>query len=176
MAKAQETGASPRKGRRWLWRAVLLVILGPIVVWNFRHATQLQPTGVVSDLRTIRTALITYASSFNNGFPASLEALGPNLEGEDNCEAAGMLGPDLAVAEPQRHGYNYFYRPAGERLSEPEPGCSQGGYLGYTLSARPLRYRPGWWRPEWSSYFTDETGVIRWTNEDRAATAEDPRR
>lgn len=172
MAEGQERARSSGKGRRWLGRAVglaILVAVGAIVVPNLWRAGQVQPSGAVANLRTMNTALIAY-TSYNNGFPATLEWLAAPPDGQKaDCNAAAMLEPLLAVANPQKQGFNYTYKPAGERVSEPATGCSQAGYWGYTLSARPLRYRAGW-----RSYFTDETGVFRWTNKDRAATAEDP--
>ncbi len=37
------------------------------------------------------------------------------------------------------------------------------------MTARPIRFRRGWW-----NFFTDETGFIRFTEENRLATAKDP--
>ena len=169
MAKAQETGASPRKGRRWLWRVVLvviLVILGSILVPHWRRATQVQPGEVAGVCRSISTAAITYYSTYQNGFPPTLWAFGPPAGGgEPDCNAPYMLDPHLA--DGLQYGYIFNYRP-GPRIEDAPEGC-EPGVESFTLSARPLRYRTGW-----RSYFTDETRVIRWTTEDRAATAEDP--
>ena len=51
-----------------------------------------------------------------------------------------------------------------------DKGCAVPGVKSYTLTARPLVY----YRTGTRSFFTDETGVIRMTAEDRAATADDP--
>ena len=40
----------------------------------------------------------------------------------------------------------------------------------FTVNARPLNYRPAGTR----SFFADESGIIRYTREDRPATVEDP--
>ena len=64
--------------------------------------------------------------------------------------------------------YRYEYRP-GPPIENPPEGCRPGAQS-FTMSARPLEYGKGGRR----SFFLDESGEIRSTVEDRAATAEDP--
>jgi hypothetical protein len=112
-------------------------------------------------LRTINTAEINYASTYGHGFSPSLAALGPPAGNAPPSAAAADLLFE-ALIHGERNGYTYTYRP-GQRNAKGEIDT-------YTVSARPLKYEGG----ETNSYFTDQTGVIRFTNEDRPATSQDP--
>jgi hypothetical protein len=122
------------------------------------------PVGV---LRTLNTAMVTYASTYGAGYPASLRALGPPSSGTPGCDAAGLIPEEMAKGELT--GYIFHYTPgtpyAGKSASDCQPGVET-----YTLAARPARYG----RCDKSSYFTDESGVIRSTDENRPPTAKDP--
>lgn len=111
---------------------------------------------VVMQLRTINTAVITYASIYEHSFPPSLAALGPpktanpNASVEEvvkaeNAHAAGLI--DEVLASGVSLGYRFTYvagKPKrGKRVET------------YTLSADPVQPDEG------THYFTDETGVIR---------------
>lgn len=119
-------------------------------------------------LRTIVTAAITYFATYNNGFPLDLQTLGPPPEGEaSSCQHADILDQVLASGETQ--GYRFEYQP-GTPLASPAPGCAAPGAESFTVVARPLEYGKDGRR----SYFVDESFVIRYTTEDRPATADDP--
>ncbi len=124
-------------------------------------------------LRTINTAVVTYSSMFPDiGCPDSLEVLGPSTDSteRDSSEEdttteetydsspyhAGLIDSILSTPPFERSGYRFNYT----RLSQSE----------YTVVARPLSYGA---EAEYS-YFTDQSGVIRYTSEDRDATVEDP--
>jgi hypothetical protein len=110
----------------------------------------------VGSLRTYNTALVTYSSSFPEiGFPASLTALGGGGGGPDH---AGLVDNLLGSPPFQKYGYSFSYR----QISKSE----------YTISARPVADTSG--ADVARSFFTDQTGVIRSTQEDRDATADDP--
>jgi hypothetical protein len=66
-----------------------------------RHAFASQASAVGS-LRTINTAEITYASTYNHGYSSSLATLGPGTEGSPPVEsAAGLIDEVLA---PEQRG------------------------------------------------------------------------
>jgi type IV pilus assembly protein PilA len=121
----------------------------------------------VSNLREIKTAAVSYQSQHKIGYPPSLVALGPPAPNEKpSCRAADLIDPLLASGE--KSGYVFTYTP-GPSVEKPAAGCPSG-VQAYTVAARPLRYQETGTR----SFFTDETGVIRSTSEDRAATKDDP--
>jgi hypothetical protein len=110
-------------------------------------------------LHIINTAEINYAATYDKGYSRTLA---PALE-----TAAKQTDPSLGGAElidgslmrGKKGGYVFAYK----------PGVVQGGKIvTYTVVARPEKWRKGL-----RSLFTDETAVIRWTSENRAATAKD---
>jgi len=106
----------------------------------------------VSSLRTLNTAQVTYwGGDPQKGFARTLEQLGPKGE--------GLIEPILASGK--KSGYRFTLAPGQANAS--------GVIKQYTISARPLEMLVEGQR----SFFTDETGVIRSTREDRAATASD---
>ena len=122
----------------------------------------------VASLRTINVAAANYQATYGNGFPSSLAALGPPAGGTPaNCNAAELI--DSLLASGQKHGYKIEYKP-GPALEKPASGCALPGAKSYAVVARPLKYQKTGVR----SIFTDESGVIRWTADDRPATAQDP--
>ena len=107
----------------------------------------------VGNLRTLNTAQVTYwGGDAKKGFARSLKQLGPR--GEDLIEQV--------LATGKKDGYQFVLTPG--------PVDANGAIRHYTISARPSKVLVKGQR----SFFTDETGVIRSTPENRAATASDP--
>jgi hypothetical protein len=75
---------------------------------------------------------------------------------------------DTVLAGGQKAGYIYTYTP-GPPVKQPAAGCPAGAES-YTVSARPRVFGKTGGR----SFFTDHSGVIRMTRDDRAATVSDP--
>jgi type II secretory pathway pseudopilin PulG len=96
-------------------------------------------------LRAMQTSLENYARANGGNYPTSIEAL-----------AAAARAPVQAALEA---GYTLTYAPGS-------PG-SGADVRTYTLQARPARYGL-------RSYFTDQSGGIHFTRENRAAIASDP--
>lgn len=163
--------------RRWLWvvgfkygLSYLLIFLVGFGMWapsGLRSPVAANQAAAVGLLRTINTAAFTYKSNYANGFPPDLKALAPpSSDSPRSCAAAGLIDAALAVGE--KRGYRFEYR-RGPLVGRPPVGCAPG-VTSYSIGARPLAYG----KTGEVSYFTDETGVIRWTREDRPATAQDP--
>ncbi len=115
----------------------------------------------VGSLRTINIAEISYASTYSIGYSPSLSALGPASPGNSPTAAAGGL-IDSVLAGGLKSGYKFTYMPG--------PPDKAGHIKTYAVVARPAAYG----KSGRMSFFTDETGVIRKTDEDRPATAQDP--
>lgn len=99
----------------------------------------------VGSLRTINTAEIEYASTYNTGFSPTLAALGPPASGTDTASAAGVL--DSLLAAGVKNGYSFTYSTT----------AVSGRYDAYTINANPLTVGT----TGTNYYFTDQTGVIR---------------
>jgi len=114
----------------------------------------------VGSLRTINTACVTYATTYNVGYPEALRNLRPPTTGSNPTPTmAGLV--DNALAGGAKSGYTFTYRPA-----RPD---SLGRINAYTVVARPMVFG----LTGKQNYFTDQSGVIRFTSEDREATTED---
>ncbi|MGC1616770.1 MAG: hypothetical protein WA736_18995, partial [Candidatus Acidiferrum sp.] len=106
----------------------------------------------ILSLRTINTAEATYRGGDEiKGFARTLGELGP--------KRAGILEP--IIASGKKDGYRF-------RLT-PEPTAPDRAVQHYTVIAQPLKRLIKNQR----SFFTDETGVIRFTTENRPATSSD---
>ena len=114
----------------------------------------------IASLKVVNTAALTYELTYGKGFPPNLAALGPSTnKAQSSASAAGLI--DERLAQGEKRGYIFAYA-AG-------PRDAKGKIATYTVTARPLNSATGM-----VSYFTDQTGVIRWTDEGRPATADDP--
>jgi hypothetical protein len=138
-----------------------IVLDTPAFVEQFRGSREKESEGpALATLRSINTALVTYAAIFPDiGFPSDLAALASTEEGGDPTpERAGLLSADFAVQPYVSAGYVFLYQ------------LLAGGRGGsYSIVARPAA--PG---PSGSvRFYTDESGVIRSTPEDRDPTADD---
>ncbi len=116
--------------------------------------------GAVGCVRTINTAEYTYASSYHSGFSRTLAALGMTPGWKNPTpEAAGLIDEKLTTGKYS--GYVFTYH-AGATDKDAHVSA-------YSLTARPMKWQKGA-----VNFFTDQTGVIRWTKENRAPTAKDP--
>lgn len=118
-------------------------------------------SSAVGSLRTYSTALVTYSATYPEiGFAATLDALGPTSGSEQpTAQRAGLLDDVMSTSPYQRSGYRFIYR----------PDTSKSPIEAYTIVAIPI----GGHREGQRSYFTDESGVIRYTEEDREPNVED---
>jgi type IV pilus assembly protein PilA len=137
------------------------LIIAAIAIPNLlRSRMAANQASAVGSLRTINTAAMTYASTYNQGYPTSLAALGPPRSGAaPDADAAGLI--DEVLASGTRSGYVLRYAP-GEKGAD-------GRVDKYTLRADPVISG----NTGMNHYFTDESGVIR-QETDRPASKESP--
>jgi hypothetical protein len=98
---------------------------------------------------------IAYYNAEFSEVPQRLEMLGTAPDGQTSPEHAGIPGPELSSTR-ERSGYRFSY----ERTSVDS----------YAITASPIEFG----RSGTRNFFADESGIIRFTTEDRAATANDP--
>jgi len=141
-----------------------LMIIAAIAIPNLlRSRIAANEASAVGTLRTLNTALISYATRCpNQGYPAELTALGPGDPGADSCAHTDLIDPALASATPMRHGYRFFYTPSAYD--------AQGHVARYAIAADPVA--PG--TSGMRHFFSDETGVIRWSGSGSADAQSDP--
>src|SRR6202041_778142 len=126
---------------------ILLVTLGAVgwfaVPWHMSGSKSESEARARDAIATVQSALANYESA-EAAYPSSLEALGDTAR--------------IAAQKAQLGHYNLQYTPG-----KPD---SEGRVTSYTLTARPGNFG-------FRSYYTDESGVLRATAEDRAPTVQD---
>ncbi len=116
----------------------------------------------VGRVRALNTAEMAYSYTYPEiGFSPSLAALGPPPVGRPpSAEAADLIEAELASGT--RYQFYFEYKPG--------PKDKDGTIQSYSIVAFPQDWQEG----KKQSFFTDQTGVIRGTRENRKATKYDP--
>jgi hypothetical protein len=120
-------------------------------------------------LRLLNAAENTFATTYHSGFSEGLNCLGPPAAGgKADANHADLVDPVLAGLQSgstnsfTKNGYTFTYAPGSRD--------GNGLIVGFATIARPMAYGSSGTR----SFFADESGKIRATAKDRAATANDP--
>jgi type IV pilus assembly protein PilA len=154
-----------------------ILIVAAIAIPNLLRARMsANEASAVGSLRTVSTAAVVYATRFENGFPSSLEVLGEATAGDTTCNHASVL--DASLTSGRKSGYTFTYTPqypdgANAPVISPKAaakGCTSGGASGYTVTADPIQRGTTGQR----SFFTDQSGLIRVSNDGDSATADSP--
>lgn len=143
---------------------VPLLIIAAIAIPNLLRARMAaNEASAVGSLRTYNTAMITYALQCpNQGYPPSLTFLGPGAAEPDKCTRANLVDSLMGNEMPVKSGYRFFYTP--ERYD------ASGHVVKYGLAADPLS--PG--TTGIRHFFTDESGVIRFSRRSSADVHSEP--
>ncbi len=149
---------------RTIIRAFLLLVCSLVAVnlaaQNKFKAISEDESYALGGVRTINTAEDYYTRTFGKGYSPDLVSLGQApLGAVPSAEHAGVVADHLANGRWRNYVFTY----------KAETARSDGKIGAYTLIARPVK-----WEKSSASFFTDQTGVIHWTRENRAATAKDP--
>ncbi|HLY62348.1 MAG TPA: hypothetical protein VKV95_16520 [Terriglobia bacterium] len=147
-----------------VWNSTLIFTLIISAICNAAQkksaAEPPDPQRALGCIRTINTSALTYKDTYKKGYSPTLAAMGVRAGVTDHPpEAAGLI--DEHLASGNMAGYKFIYM-AGKKIAD-------GSIATYTAMARPSQWKEGV-----VSYFTDESGVIRWTTSNRAPTVKDP--
>lgn len=136
-----------------------ILIIAAIAIPNLLRARMAaNEASAVGTLRNYNTAMITYASACPDiGYPASLENLGP---GGKDCNHLEVVDSQLGAQIPVKNGYRFFYTREG----------AMAGQTSYGLAADPVN--PG--TSGVRHFFTDQSGVIRFSVEGSANAGSEP--
>jgi len=135
-----------------VWGGMLMVLLG--AMWSFlwfvvtprnAQATLQAESHAVDAMSDLRTALSAYAAAQDGTYPKTLDSLGPPAE-----EAAQFAQGD---------GYQLQYTPG--------PPSADGTIRSYSIEARAGNYG-------YRNFYSDVSGIVRWTRENRDANSLDP--
>ena len=135
--------------------AIILIIAAIAIPNLLRARIAANQASGVSNIRTITSAAIVYSSTYNNGLPPSLTALGG--VGAANCNGAILLDDTLTTPPFHKSGYALDYQPQGAPITNPPPSCAAAGFNEFVTTAVPVVVGT----TGQSSYCSDEPGVIR---------------
>lgn len=152
----------------------LVLIVAAIAIPNILRARAVaNEAAAVNTLRAMNTALVTYGAEYGNGFPTNSNVLTTGDPAAGNCNHAALL--DRSYDFGSHHGYNFYYTPVypgdGDKPAiSPKAAaanCTSAGASGYQITADPIPGPFGY-----RHFYTDQTGLIRFTREDHPATAD----
>jgi len=136
------------------------LIIAAIAIPNLlRSRMAANEASAVGSLHTYNTAMVTYSGACPDiGYPTSLESLGP---GTKDCSHMDLVNAQLASQDPVSRGYRFIYTP------HRDPGQIA---TRYQIVATPVN--PG--ATGVRQFFTDESGVIRFSTNGSANVESDP--
>src|SRR6185437_1890717 len=138
--------------------AIILIIAAIAIPNLLRARMAANETSAVGSLRTINTAAVSYYSTYQIGFPTTLQQLGGVAGAAATCIAAQLIDPILSGAAPvQKSGYFIQLNPGAQAYTGPLGGCPAGMTDGYQIVAWPVNVGT----TGQNSFCTDASGVIR---------------
>ncbi|HXW15479.1 MAG TPA: prepilin-type N-terminal cleavage/methylation domain-containing protein [Terriglobia bacterium] len=140
--------------------AIILIIAAIAIPNLLRSRIAANQASAVGSLRTLNTAEITYSSTYNVGFTATMTYLMPPTGGANpTSTAAGLI--DSVLAMGSKSGYSFVYSPG--------PSDSTGRINTYQFTAVPISSSTGT-----NYYYTDQSGVIRQNSTTTASSTDSP--
>jgi type II secretory pathway pseudopilin PulG len=148
--------------------AIILIIAAIAIPNLLRSRIAANQASAVGSLRTLNTAEITYATTYNTGYTSTLGWLGPPATGANpSATASGLIdsvlsGGSTAATMSTKSGYSFIYTPAATDAS--------GRIDTYGITATPL----GVSTTGTNYYYTDQSGVIRQNSTAVASSTDSP--
>ena len=135
----------------------IILIISAIAIPNLlRSRIAANEAATVANMRTLNSALITYAAAYPAfGFPSSLISLGPAGAGIPSPNAADLVDSTLAQQNPVRSGYQYSYS-ATTGSGGGGGGSGANTLTNYTLIAAPISQNGTGIR----TFFANQTALI----------------
>lgn len=140
--------------------AIILIIAAIAIPNLLRSRIAANQASAVGSLRTLNTSEVTYSSTYNVGFTATMSYLQPDPTGSSpTSTAAGLI--DSILANGSKSGYSFAYSPGTTD--------SNGRINTYQFTAVPITSSTGT-----NYYFTDQSGVIRQNSTTTAGSTDSP--
>jgi prepilin-type N-terminal cleavage/methylation domain-containing protein len=150
--------------------AIILIIAAIAIPNLLRSRIAANQSSAVGSLRTLNTAEVTYATTYNTGYSATLGDLGPPSGAQPAATAAGLVDEVLsgsaaggaAAMVSSKSGYGFAYSPAGPDTN--------GKINTYSITATPISVGT----TGTNYYYTDQSGVIRQNSSTVAGSTDSP--
>lgn len=141
--------------------AIILIIAAIAIPNLLRSRIAANQASAVGSLRTLNTAEITYASTYNTGYTSDMAYLGPNTANpnQPTSTAAGLI--DSVLASGIKSGYSFVYSAGTADAS--------GRINTYEFTGSPISPSTGT-----NYYYTDQSGVIRQNSTTTAGSTDSP--
>lgn len=118
--------------------AIILIIVAIAIPNLIRSRIAANEASAVENLRTITTASVVYNSTWSNGYPPTLDALGGLSSNPPTCDLAILVDQTVTSPPYQKSGYTMGYVGMDGVYTPTPPGCSAPGFLGYLATATPI--------------------------------------
>jgi len=148
--------------------AIILIIAAIAIPNLLRSRIAANQASAVGSMRTLNTAEITYATTYNTGFTATLGDMGPPASGSNpSATAAGLIdsvlsGGAATASSSVKSGYTFLYTAGATDAS--------GRVDTYSITATPVTVGT----TGTNYYYTDMSGVIRQNSTTVAASTDSP--
>jgi prepilin-type N-terminal cleavage/methylation domain-containing protein len=154
--------------------AIILIIAAIAIPNLLRSRIAANQASAVGSLRTLNTAEVTYATTYNTGYSSTLGDLGPAPSGGSPvATAAGLIDEVLSgvnqasgggptATQSSKSGYQFTYTPAATD--------SSGRINTYSIIATPISVGT----TGTNFYYTDQSGVIRQNSTAVAGSSDSP--
>jgi len=117
----------------------IILIIAAIAIPNFMRARMAaNEASAAENIRTITTAAVIYHTTWGNGYPPTLAALG-GISNPATCNRAILIDSVLATAPSQKSGYTFSYKGQGPNVVPPSI-CGSPGYEAYLATATPIKF------------------------------------
>ena len=150
--------------------AIILIIAAIAIPNLLRSRMAANEASGVGSLRTMVTGAVTYSSTYGNGFPPSLGAMGGAAgAAAATCDASLLIDSTLSNGgvgnTSQKSGYSFTYVPGAADATKPA-GCAAAGVQSFTINGVPVTIGSTGQR----GFFVDTSGVIRFTTDGSVPT------
>ena len=137
--------------------AIILIIAAIAVPNLLKSRMAAAQASAVGSINAINTAAVTYNTTWGNGFPPSLAAIGNNGTSNATCTNAELI--DTVLTTGMKQGYNFAFTKGQTQMNSASSSCSAGyGYAdGYMITATPVTVGT----TGQTSYCSDQSQVIR---------------
>jgi prepilin-type N-terminal cleavage/methylation domain-containing protein len=149
--------------------AIILIIAAIAIPNLLRARMAANEASAVGSIRTMNTSAVTYSSTWGVQYPGSMNAMGGAPGGVAACGAALLIDPTLALAVSAATAKSgYFFAYVGTTATPAVGACT--GFQTYTITGVPATVGQTGQR----GFFSDESGVIRFTTTGAAPTVASP--
>jgi prepilin-type N-terminal cleavage/methylation domain-containing protein len=149
--------------------AIILIIAAIAIPNLLRSRMAANEASAVGSVRTINTAAITFNSTYGDGFPPSMAAIGTTGTAAVSCANAELLDSVLTTGTKSGYTFALGVGTVAVAAANVPAGCAAGWVDGYTITATPVTVGTTGQR----AFCSDATGVIRY-NATGAATVAAP--